>query len=86
MSYRIKIKKQAKKKLLSLPQDVRSRLAEKITLLGFNPDDASLDTKKLASQPYYRLRVGQWRIIYDRQDEIRLIAIEKVGARGDVYK
>ncbi|MEK8090107.1 hypothetical protein [Thermithiobacillus plumbiphilus] len=55
MSYTLKIKREAKRKLQSL---------------------SSTD----------RLRVGTWRVIYDRQDEVRIIAVERIGPRGDVYK
>ncbi|MGD9591226.1 MAG: type II toxin-antitoxin system RelE/ParE family toxin [Candidatus Berkiella sp.] len=84
--YNIVIRKQAKKKLQSLSASVRVRIAEKIVRLGHNPDDPSLDIKKLLSQPYFRLRVGDWRIIFDKQEELKVISIEKIGARGDVYK
>jgi len=50
--------------------------------LGANPDDPTLDIKPLQGQPYYRLRVGDWRIIYDREDEVKIIAIEKIKPRG----
>ncbi len=53
---------------------------------GQNPDDYTLDTKKLAASDYWRLRVGSWRVIYDRQDDLRIIAIEKIKPRGDAYK
>ncbi len=33
-----------------------------------------------------RLRVGSWRVIFDRQDELKVIAIEKIKPRGDAYK
>ena len=42
--------------------------------------------KKLEGEPYYRLRVGNWRVIFDRQDEVKIIAIEKIKPRGDAYK
>jgi len=80
------IKRQAHKKLQSLPREERARLAEKIHLLGQNPDDAALDAKPLVGTPFYRLRVGNWRVIYDRQDAVKIIAIEKIKARGDAYK
>lgn len=70
----------------SLPRNERNRIAEKISQLGNNPDDPTLDTKSLAGVPLHRLRVGDWRIIYDRQDAVRVIAIEKIKARGDTYK
>lgn len=34
----------------------------------------------------HRLRVGQWRVIFERDDEVKIIAIEKIKPRGDVYK
>ena len=64
--------------LQNLPRSEKNRIAEKIVLLGNNPDDASLDIKKLQGEPYFRLRVGKWRIIFDREDGIKIISIEKV--------
>ncbi|MCX7116371.1 MAG: type II toxin-antitoxin system RelE/ParE family toxin [Legionellales bacterium] len=80
------IKEQAKKALQSVPQPDRTRITEKIVLLGENPDNASLDIKKLQGEPYFRLRVGQWRIIFDRDNEVKIISIEKIKPRGDAYK
>ena len=86
MTYTLLIKKQAKKILQSVPRPDRNRRTEKIVLLGTDPDSPNLDIKKLQGEPYFRLRVGQWRIIFDRDDEIRIISIEKIKSRGDVYK
>jgi mRNA interferase RelE/StbE len=86
MNYTILIKKQAKKKLQTLSGTDRLRITEKIVLLAKNPDDKNLDIKRLEGEPYYRLRIGKWRIIFDRQDAINIIAIEKIKPRGDVYK
>lgn len=86
MVYKIIIKKQAKKMLISLPKMIRKKMTEKILCLGQNPDDETLDVKPLKGVSFYRLRVGRWRVIFDRQDEVKVIAIEKIKARGDVYK
>lgn len=86
MSYTLFIQKQAKKALQSVPQPDRTRITDKIVLLGRNPDSPALDIKKLKGDPYYRLRVGSWRIIFDRDDEIRIISIEKIKPRGGAYK
>jgi mRNA interferase RelE/StbE len=84
--YKVLMRRQAQKKLQNLPSNERSRLAEKIHRLGHNPDDPALDTKRLTGVPLFRLRVGNWRIIYDRQDAVQIIAIEKIKPRGDAYK
>jgi len=57
-----------------------------VTPPGENPDHAGLDIKKLQGEPYFRLRVGQWRIIFDRDNEVKIISIEKIKPRGGAYK
>lgn len=86
MPYTIAIKQQARKKLQRLPKPDRLRIADKINQLGHDPDDPGLDVKKLEGEPGWRLRIGGWRVIYDRQDAVRIIAIEKIKPRGDAYK
>lgn len=86
MSYRLFIKKEAKKVLEKLSRSDRNRITEKIIMLGANPDDATLDVKRLQGEEYFRLRVGKWRVIFDRDDDIKIISIEKIKPRGDAYK
>jgi mRNA interferase RelE/StbE len=86
MRYTVVIRRQARKKLQGLPGATRTRIAEKIYRLGLNPNDPVLDVKRLRGEPYYRLRVGDWRVIFDRQDAVRIIAIERIKPRGDAYK
>ena len=86
MSYTIKIKRQAQRKLKRLEEKTRLRIVDAIVSLGANPDDDALDTRPLKGSHLWRMRVGGWRIIYDRQDSLRIIQIEKVKPRGDAYK
>lgn len=86
MPYTILIKRRADRALKKLSRIDRTRIAEKIHLLGQNPDDPTLDIKRLEGEPYFRMRVGDWRVIFDRQDEVKIIAIEKIKPRGDAYK
>lgn len=88
MTYTITIHKQAQKKLLSLATPDRHRIAEAIQQLGNDPDDERLNVKKMqgSAADTWRLRVGGWRVIFARDDAVRVIAIERIGARGDVYK
>jgi len=86
MSYTITIKRQARHKLKSLGKPDRLRITDAIVFLGANPDDPALDIKQLKGSRLWRLRVGGWRIIYDRQDTVKIIKIEKIKPRGDAYK
>jgi mRNA interferase RelE/StbE len=86
MSYHIKIRREAKKKLQSLSVKDRLRITDKIMELGLDPDDDCLDAIPMTNSPFWRLRVGGWRVIYDRQDELQIISIERIRSRGDVYK
>ena len=54
--YSLLIRSQAKKKLQSLPRPDRFRIAEKLEQLGRNPDDVSLDIKKLEGESYFNVK------------------------------
>lgn len=54
--------------------------------LSYDPDSKALDIKKLAGEEYWRLRVGSWRVVYDRDDVVKIIKIERIKSRGDIYK
>ena len=85
--YDIKISKVADKKLKSLNVTDRSKIAELIYLLGQNPNHVGLDIKKIVGESQgYILRVGKWRIVFEKDDLIKIIFIEKIGARGGIYK
>ena len=45
-----------------------------------------LDIKKMVGLPYYRLRVGKWRLIMDMNNDEHSIFIRALDTRGDVYK
>ena len=84
--YEVTMHKQAQKKLASLPEKQMILISEAIRFLQLDPDDKRLDIKKFAGRSEYRVRVGSWLVIYDRNDYLKIISIEKIGARGDVYK
>ena len=80
------LSKQAQKKLAGLSEKQRTPISVSIKLLSLNPDDKRLDIKKLGGRVGYRLRIGSWRVIFYRDDSLKIVSIEKIGARGDVYK
>ena len=88
MRYTVLVTNRARKKLQSLPATTRERIAEAIGMLGNNPHDSTLDIKALTndSEAQYRLRVGNYRVKYSRDDGIKIIEVVRVGHRKDVYR
>lgn len=86
--YEINITKRAQKQLFKLSVIIRERIAEQIFILGNNPDNPSLDIKSLTNDPEarLRLRVGNYRVKFNRDDQIRIVEIVRVGHRKEIYK
>ncbi len=82
--YKIKIKKTALKEIRSLPKKAIKIILKKINSLIDNP--RPLDCKKLCAQEKYRIRVGNYRILYSIEDNVLTVYIVKVGHRKDVYR
>ncbi|HIP73092.1 MAG TPA: hypothetical protein EYH05_17065, partial [Anaerolineae bacterium] len=51
-----------------------------------NPYARHNNVTSLQGSPYYRLRMGDWRVVYEIQDEKLIILVIKVASRGKVYK
>ena len=79
--YKVNFEKSAQKFLDKQPKPQRLRLYKAIYKL---PDGT--DIKKLKGQELYRLRVGDYRVLYTIDDGIKVITIENIDNRGDVYK
>ncbi|WP_027371063.1 type II toxin-antitoxin system RelE family toxin [Desulfovermiculus halophilus] len=85
MNYRIEVKRSAAKALKKIPKADQKRIADKIDSLAEdlpNPDT----TKMKGNNPFHRIRVGDYRIIYEIQEEILLILVVKIGHRKDIYR
>jgi mRNA interferase RelE/StbE len=85
MTYRIEFVSQAAKQFRTLPSQVQERLKAKIDTLSTNPRPYGV-TKLAGEDDLYRIRGGDYRIIYTIQDEHLLILVVKVGHRRDVYR
>ncbi len=76
--------KQAEKFLDKLQQKDRERILLKISQLLTN--EKNLDIKHLSgTDGGYRLRVGNYRIIYNKHDDMFIIEVIKIGDRKDIY-
>jgi mRNA interferase RelE/StbE len=85
LSYRIVFKKSAAKSLTKIPKTDQKRIAEKIDSLAEGPPNQDT-TKMKGNNPFHRVRVGDYRIIYEIQNEVLIILIVKIGHRRDIYR
>lgn len=83
-SYRIVIKKSAAKEIERIEKKDRFRIIEKIRSLASEPHP--LGSKKLSGQEKYRIRQGNYRILYEVIDDELIINVVKVGHRREIYK
>lgn len=84
MPYEVRLSKRAKKNLAKLQTDQQYRVIEELSGLAENPRHQ--DTKKLVNSIYYRSRVGDYRIIYEIQDNVLVVMVLMIEHRRDVYK
>lgn len=85
MKYRIEFKGSATKALKWIPKRDQIRVRDKIDSLSENLPDR-ITTKMKGDNPFHRVRVGDYRIIYEIQEEILLILLLKIGHRKDIYR
>ena len=81
----IEYTREATRTLARMPRNVRELIESKIQTLARDPFGAA-NVKALVGQPGYRLRVGDWRVIYDVESGRLVIRIVKIGSRGGVFK
>ena len=83
--YRITFSKNADKVLRGMPRNIALIIGRKLKELADNPNGMR-NVKKLTNHPGYRLRVGDWRIVYTVHDNELIIHVINVKTRGEIYK
>lgn len=84
MSYEIRIKPSAVKELRDLPKKDRARIVDRIQVLSDDPRPRGCE--KLTGGARYRVRQGTFRVLYEVDDEDRIVTVVKIGHRRDVYR
>ena len=84
MTYRLDFTAGAARQLRKLPESIRDRLAPHLSALADSPRPAG--AKKLKGEEGYRIRVGDYRILYEIQDNASRVLIVQVGHRREVYR
>ena len=83
--YRLALKPSAERAFLGLPREVQRRLDRR--LLALQDDPRPPGTKALAGEAgLYRLRVGDYRIVYEVHDKEILVLVLAIGHRREIYR
>ena len=85
LTYKLEFKRSAAKALKKVPKRDRKSIYDKIDRLAENLPDPNI-TKMKGDNPFHRIRVGDYRIIYEIQNDILVILVIKIGHRKDIYR
>lgn len=84
--YSLVLSREARKTFLKIPGPIATLIRSKLEQLRKNPYAANNNIKKLQSREGYRLRIGDWRVIYTLQDKKMEVLVIKVALRGEIYQ
>ena len=84
-AYRIELTPRAERELLGLPAQVQRRLIPRIDALAREPRPVGV-MKLSDDEGLYRIRSGDYRIVYEIRDRVLLILVVSMGHRRDIYR
>jgi mRNA interferase RelE/StbE len=84
MPYVVHLKRSAEKELSDLPWEVQQRIIKRLLALKDNPWPPG--AKKLWEGERYRIKVGNYRVLYTIDDALQKIEVSAVGHRREVYR
>ena len=91
--YKITIKKSAAKELSDIPKKDLLKIVKRIQSLAQNPtprllveDKSGGGPQKLSRKEEYRVRQGDYRIVYSVDDKVLAVDVVKIGHRREVYR
>ena len=85
MAYQIIFAPAVRRALAKLPQDLQGRIIRKIESLAENPRPPGVE-KLSGAEDLYRVRTGEYRIVYSIEDRTVTVTIVRVGHRKDIYR
>jgi len=83
-SYSLVVKRSAERELRAVPKRDLGRLVARIQRLAEDPHPPG--SEKLSGHDRYRLRQGDYRVVYAVDDERRIVEVVKIGHRREVYR
>jgi len=85
VSYIIELRPAARRDLNDLPRDILPRISRKIDSLAGNPRPPGVE-KLSGSEDSYRVRVGDYRILYEIRDKALLVVVVRIRHRREAYR
>jgi mRNA interferase RelE/StbE len=85
MSYRVEFVSSARREFLALPRALRIRIGARIDRLADNPRPPGA-RKLTGEENLWRIRIGQYRVIYAIEDVPKIVAIVRVAHRRESYR
>ena len=82
MKYDLKIQKNVQKSLAKISEPFQTKIIDKIYDLA---NDPYYNAKKLTGREAYRIRVGNYRVIYEINNNELVVLVVSVGHRKDIY-
>lgn len=83
--WKLEFSRDAVKALVRMPRDQAVRVRRRLDELARDPIGAP-NVKKLTGDLGFRLRVGDWRVVYLLQNDRLIVQIIRIAPRGEVYK
>jgi mRNA interferase RelE/StbE len=83
-SYNLSLKRSAEKELRALPPKDLKRVMERLQALAIQPRPHGCE--KMVGEERYRIRQGDWRVVYSVDDTLKAVTIFKIGHRREVYR
>ncbi|MEE9144987.1 MAG: type II toxin-antitoxin system RelE/ParE family toxin [Candidatus Binatia bacterium] len=84
MGYTVEIKRSAEREMDRLPDKIHKRISDRILTLETNPRPPG--SKKLQVEEGYRLRIGNYRVLYTIDDQTKHIFVYSVAHRREAYR
>ena len=81
----LEFSREAVKALMRMPRDQATRVRRRLDGLVRDPLNAP-GVRKLTEHPGFRLRVGDWRVVYLLEKDRLVVQVVRIAPRGEVYK
>ncbi len=85
MAYRVEFKPSARRQLRKLPLDAQARIVARAEALAHDPRPQGVE-HLAGGDDLYRIRVGDYRIVYKIYDRVLLVLVVRLGHRREVYR